>query len=185
MKRIGGAEAESALRVSKQKQLLSDPLPKREPDKTRMVTLMPKATHGLPEASNPVLTGEVVDFVRRPDVAHGANAIECIRKNGESLGWLPRETASLYSTEMDHGRCLVGKVLYLESSARHGTTATARIIVGWTLTGTQLSPWREVAKPFRRELAEFNDREAADNDDANYRAEQSEGFDGFADDRYG
>lgn len=137
--RRGGVQAKEALANHNQKN--TSELPTGRIGKPAIVALSGVTFDGRARALSQVSSGDIIELVRRPNNIHDRNAIECLRQNGDSLGWLPKEIAREYSFHIDKGCHLYGCILSIMSGYGIKPIMGARVIIGWSEVGvtTQLS----------------------------------------------
>lgn len=57
---------------------------------------------------------EILELRRQPNHRHDRNAIQVLRKNGEMLGFIPRDEAAVMAPELDNGRRYIALLATLD-----------------------------------------------------------------------
>src|SRR4051812_36266957 len=69
----------------------------------RWIRLSGVTFEGRQEVISRVTSRVSITLKRRPNNIHDHNAIEVVTVSGESIGWIPRETAEVLAPEIDRG----------------------------------------------------------------------------------
>jgi len=129
--RLGGSKAEIALADYNQKNA-STIKPQGKIGEPVVIALSGVTFEGRLRALAQAHSDEIVNLIRRPDNVHDHKAIECLRQNGDSLGWLPKETSREYSVYMDQGYRLHGRILSILNGYGNKPIMGARVVIGWS-----------------------------------------------------
>ena len=186
--RIGSIQAKKAL--AKHYKKSTSKLPTGRIGQPVVVALSGVTFDGRARTLSQARSGEIVELVRRPNNIHDRNAIECLRRNGDSLGWLPKEIAHEYSILMDQGYPLYGCIMSIVGGRSIKPSIGARVIIGWSEAevATRLSMSQKDSllhsKDSRDRHYDEYDRDEYDRDDEINRLQDMRDDSGYDDHNY-